>query len=94
MSINKENWSYTHLTSGNLQAQIHEAYSLSQEENTIKTGFCVTEFNKESYQDLFQRDFASIEDALDCINSRYSNWKSSSEVLESSGSGCDSCQAH
>ncbi len=48
----------------------------------------------ETYQDLFQRDFASIEDALACINSRYSNWKSSSEVVESSGSGCDSCQAH
>mgnify|MGYP000913895486 CR=1 FL=1 len=94
MSITKENWSYTHLISGNLQVQIHEAYSLSPQEGAIKTEFCVTEFNKETYQDLFQRDFSSIEEALACIHSRYSNWKSSSEVAEPSGSGCDSCQAH
>ena len=87
--ITKENWDFSGYKTKDLQVFITFGADPSNIEECL---YFVTLMN-EDFQEIFQKEFRSIDEAINFINKKYSEW----EWLDRSGSdaeGCGSCSAH
>ena len=87
--ITPRNWSYCGLRTRQLRAFVGMGAVPGQDSPDII--YCVTVGN-EDFQEIHQRDFDTLEQALAFINARYGEWEFYD--LRQSEGGCGSCSAH
>lgn len=84
-----KNWNYSHFNSEHFKALISIVGEESEGEVLLK--YCPTVLNEEEIE-VFQKDFDSLEEAIDFANNKYGHW-SFTDPTQKEG-GCSTCEAH
>ena len=83
------NWNYAFYATEKQKALI-SLVALPSESEELNLLYCPTVLSNEN-EELFQKEFKSLEKAIKFMNSTYSHW----DFMEkTSSSGCGSCEAH
>ena len=92
--INEENWTYSCYKNDNLKVFISFGGRESLDNKEIEYLYFVTLTDLE-HKEIFQSEHLQINEALNIINLKYSNWTFIDSLsLNTSDSGCSSCSAH
>ncbi|MEX0798614.1 MAG: hypothetical protein WEB87_01110 [Bacteriovoracaceae bacterium] len=92
MEITSENWTHCSYAHGNLKAMITFGGSPDILEYTFI--YYVTVLDQDN-NEVFQKEFQSLDDACRHINIKYSNmWKLENAIKPKKAGGCSTCIAH
>jgi hypothetical protein len=91
--INASNWNTTHYFSENFIAFISLGAEPALNEEEVQIQYHVTLSSKD-YEDVYQSSHGSLENALESLNQKYSDWQLKNLAQEKEDSGCSTCAAH
>lgn len=94
--ITPNNWTSSHYNLGELRAFISFGADIAPQEDSTKAVdfiYFVTVTDKD-YQEIFQSSHSNIDEAIELINSKYSQWKFKDALAIDPADGCSSCSAH
>lgn len=93
MKINLSNWNYAQFSTGSFQAMISCGIDpndyLALEENSEMAMCYWVSILKDEFQEIFQRKFTHLAEALSFINERYGHWNFVDTSVAKGG--CESC---
>ncbi|MGB0452231.1 MAG: hypothetical protein ACPGJV_00845 [Bacteriovoracaceae bacterium] len=90
--INEANWNTCYYKNNELKAflsLVAEPDALDE----VSIGYAITLTDQDDIE-LFQENYNILENAVQSINQRYSDWEFVSMVKNNGGGGCASCAAH
>lgn len=90
--IDEESWGTSRFLNENFQVFISLAGAPDANGET-QLSYCLTLADLE-FNEIMQKPFSELQQALDAINSTYGQWKLSKVETPKSGDGCSSCAAH
>lgn len=91
MKITSENWTHCSFTHENLKAMITFGAS---PDNLESFTYYVTVLDQDN-NEVFQKEFTSLDDACDHMNQKYLNlWKYENALKPKKAGGCSTCIAH
>jgi hypothetical protein len=90
--INADNWTYTHYKATDMKAFI----SFGASADILDDSFIyMTTILDSENNEIFQKDFSTVDDACHFINNKYSNlWDFVDARSTKKEGGCSSCTAH
>lgn len=90
--IDEENWGTSRYLNENFQVFISLA-GFPDQQGEVQLSYCLTLADSD-FNEIMQRPFFELQQALEAINSTYGHWKLSKIETPKSGDGCSSCAAH
>lgn len=94
-TISTDNWTFAAYKASDLLVFIHLGAepSSSKDDSKIEILYLVTVLQNMEME-VFQKEYKSLEQAINFINLSYSHWDFIDRAEISNGSGCGTCEAH
>lgn len=90
--IDEESWGTSRFLNDKFQVFISLS-GFPDSKGEVQLSYCLTLADLE-FNEIMQKPFPKLTQALEAINSTYSEWKLSKIETPKSGDGCSSCAAH